>query len=84
MRYTFIPPQPKNAAALEGHYCTGAYTGNSHYLNVRTVFSQLDYRFNALNVRHYHVSNNNVELAFIEKLQCLPAVAGFNCLMPVQ
>lgn len=26
MRYTFIPPQPKNSAALEGHYCTGVYT----------------------------------------------------------
>jgi hypothetical protein len=23
MRYTFLPPQPKNSAALEGHYCTG-------------------------------------------------------------
>ncbi|MDR3604202.1 MAG: DUF5906 domain-containing protein [Syntrophaceae bacterium] len=28
MRYTFIPPQPKNSAALEGHYCTGVYTAN--------------------------------------------------------
>jgi hypothetical protein len=26
MRYTFLPPQPKNSAALEGHYCTGVKT----------------------------------------------------------
>jgi transposase-like protein len=32
MRYTFIPPQPKNSAALEGHYCTGAYN-RGHFPN---------------------------------------------------
>ena len=36
MRYTFIPPQPKNSAALEGHYCTGVY--NKTLFNVLVHF----------------------------------------------